>query len=110
MLLNGVEHEVAPVTCDHRVMLTYDLFAYDDDGPVSTKVHQVSQSTPAPNQRAFQDALAALLESREFLADGGTLGFGLANAYSIGKDLKHVYGALKGSDAAVYRTLRELWI
>lgn len=108
VLLNDAEHEVAPVTSGHRVTLTYDLYTDDDDGPVSTKDQQASQSTPPPNQRAFRDAFAALLESREFLADGGTLGFGLANAYSIGKDFKQVYGALKGSDAAVYRTLREL--
>ncbi|KAI0275941.1 hypothetical protein BGY98DRAFT_747365 [Russula aff. rugulosa BPL654] len=105
VLLKDVEYEVAPVTSGHRVTLTYDLYDENDDGPVSTKP---SESIPLANERAFHDAFAALLENREFLADGGTLGFGLANAYSIGKDFKHVHGALRGSDAVVYRTLRAL--
>jgi hypothetical protein len=108
-LFKGVEHEVAPVTSGHRVTLTYDLYAENDEGPVSTKVQQASESIfPLANERAFHDAFAALLENREFLADGGTLAFGLAHAYSIRKDFKPVYGALKGSDAVVYRTLRAL--
>ena len=109
VLLKDVEHEVAPVTSGHRVTLTYDLYAENDDGPVSTKDQHASESIPPlSNERAFHDAFAALLENREFLADGGTLGFGLANGYSIGKKFKHVYGSLKGSDAVVYRTLRAL--
>ena len=62
VLLHDVEHEVAPVTSGHRVTLTYDLYTDDDDGPVSTKDQQASQSTPPPNQRAFRDAFAVLLE------------------------------------------------
>ena len=109
VLLKDVEHEVAPVTSGHRVTLTYDLYAENDDGPVSTEDQHASESiSPLANERAFHDAFAALLENREFLADGGTLGFGLANGYSIGKKFKHVYGSLKGSDAVMYRTLRAL--
>jgi hypothetical protein len=109
VLLKDVEHKVAPVTSGHCVMLTYDLYAENDDGPVSTTDQQSSEFIPPlANERAFHDAFAALLESREFLADGGTLGFGLANGYSIGKNFKHVYDVLKGSDAVVYRTLRAL--
>lgn len=71
--------------------MTYDLYAENDDGPVSTKVQQASEFIPPlPNERAFRDAFAALLESQEFLADGGTLAFGLSNAYSF-EELKHVY-------------------
>jgi hypothetical protein len=89
--------------------LTCGLYAENNDGPVSTKAQQASDSIPPPaNERAFHDVFATLLESREFLADGGTLAFGLAHAYSIEKDFKHVYGALRGSDAVVYRTLRAL--
>jgi hypothetical protein len=108
VLLKDVEYEVAPVTSGHRVTLTYDLYDENDDGPVSTKPQHASESIPPANERAFHNAFAALLESREFLAYGGTLGFGLANTYSIGKDFKHVHGALRGSDAVVYRTLRAL--
>jgi hypothetical protein len=110
VLLKDVEYEVAPVTSGHCVTLTYDLYAEDDDGPISTKVEQASDSKSIPppvNERTFRDELTTLLENREFLADGGTLAFGLANSYSFGK-LKKVYGALQGSDAFVYRTLRAL--
>ncbi|KAN0105590.1 hypothetical protein V8E52_010884 [Russula decolorans] len=100
--LEDVEHEVAPVTSGHRVKLTYDLYAENDDQQASESI------PPLANERAFHDAFAALLDSREFLAEGVTLAFGLANAYSIRKDLTHVYGALKGSDTVVYRTLRVL--
>ena len=33
-LFSDIEHEVAPVTSEHRVTLTYNLY-FDDDGPVS---------------------------------------------------------------------------
>jgi hypothetical protein len=46
VLLKDVEHEVAPVTSGHRVTLTYDLYAENDDGPVSTKVQRASESIP----------------------------------------------------------------
>ena len=106
VLLKDVEHEVAPVTSGHRVTLTYDLYAENDDGPASANVQQASESVhPLANERTFRDAFAELLESREFLADGGTLGFGLSHAYSFEIKLDNVYGALKGSDAVVYRTL-----
>ena len=109
VLLKDVEHEVAPVTSGHRVTLTYDLYAENDDEPVSAKVLQASESVhPLANEHGFRDTFAALLENGEFLADGGTLGFGLSHAYSFGEDFKDVYGALKGSDAAVYLTLRSL--
>ena len=109
VLFKDVEHEVAPVTSGHRVTLTYDLYAENDGGAVSTNDQQASESIlPLAHKRAFHDTFTALLENREFMVDGGTLAFGLAHAYSIGKDLKSAYGALKGSDAVVYRTLREL--
>jgi hypothetical protein len=50
----------------------------------------------------------ALLENPEFLADGGTLAFGLRNVYPNKNDPKHVYGVLKGSDAVVCRRVRAL--
>ncbi len=111
VLFKDVEHEVAPITSGHRVTLTYDLYAEDDasDRPIPTEEQQVSESISLlANQPAFHDAFAALLENREFLAEGGMLAFGLMHNYSIRNDFNPVYGALKGSDAAVYRTLRAL--
>jgi len=111
VLFKDVEHEVAPITSGHRVTLTYGLYAEDDasDRPIPTEEQQVSESISLlANQPAFHDAFAALLENREFLAEGGMLAFGLMHNYSIRNDFNPVYGALKGSDAAVYRTLRAL--
>src|SRR6266478_1389532 len=108
VLFKDVEHEVAPVTSGHRVTLTYDLYADDHDGAISMKDQHSEFISPLANEQAFHDVFQTLLENREFLADGGTLAFGLMHAYTIGNTFKHVYGALKGSDAVVYRTLRAL--
>jgi len=92
---SDIEHEVLPVTSGHRITLTYNLY-FDDNGPVY------------PNGGAFHEAFKSLLENPEFLADGGTLAFGLRHVYPIEKNLEHVYSVLKGSDAVVYQSVRAL--
>jgi hypothetical protein len=62
----------------------------------------------SPNEGPFREAFLALLEDPEFLADGGTLAFGLRHVYPIKTYLKHVYSILKGSDAVVYQVFRAL--
>ena len=105
---SDIEHEVAPVTSGHRITLTYNLY-FDDDGhddAVSTSKHHIP---PRPsNQEGFCEAFKALLENPEFMADGGTLAFGLRHVYPIKGNLKHVYNVLKGSDAVVYQSMRTL--
>ncbi|KAI0291795.1 hypothetical protein B0F90DRAFT_1648009, partial [Multifurca ochricompacta] len=109
---SDIEHEVAPVISGHRVTLTYNLY-FDDKGPTSKK-DSSSEGSPHPpvavNERVFLMTLESLLENPEFLADGGTLGFGLQHIYPVseGRNLRHIYGLLKGSDAAVYRSFRTL--
>ena len=106
---SDVEHEVAPVASGHFITLTYNLY-FDDGGPVSAN-HAVSEHLTLPqpaNENAFRDAFLALLENPEFLAEGGTLAFGLRNVYPFKDDLKRVRSALKGSDAVVYRRVRAL--
>ena len=101
---SDIEHEVAPVTSGHRITLTYNLYFKDDSGSVSEK-----DAVPQlPNQERFRKAFQALLENPEFMADGGTLAFGLRHVYPIKKSLKHVYNVLKGSDAVVYDGMRAL--
>ena len=98
---SDIEHEVAPVTSGYRITLTYNLY-FDDEGPISAN-SPVSEHLTPPNKGVFQEAFAALLENPEFLADGGTLAFGLRHVYPIEDSLEHVYSILKGSDAVVYQ-------
>jgi hypothetical protein len=106
---SDIEHEVTPVTSGHRITLTYNLY-FDDGGPVSPNdaVSEHLISPIPPNQARFRDAFAALLGNTEFLADGGTLAFGLLYVYPIKNDLNHVYKILKGSDAVVYQSVLAL--
>jgi hypothetical protein len=108
---SDTEHEVAPVTSGHRITLTYNLY-FDDGGPVSEKDTVSEHLLPPqpPNQEGFSEAFKALLENPEFIADGGTLAFGLRHVYPIKKSLslKDVSNVLKGSDAVVYQSVRAL--
>jgi len=102
-LFPEIEREVAQVTSGHRITLTYHL--YFDDGPVSPDdaASDPVHFTKRPmNNDAFRNALATQLEDPEFLADGGTLAFGLTHVYPRKGSLEDVYGVLKGSDAVVY--------
>ena len=106
---SDIEHEVAPVTSGYRVTLTYNLY-FDDGGPVSEKDAVSEHLLPPqlPNQERFREAFKTLLENPEFMADGGTLAFGLRHVYPIEDDVKHVHNVLKGSDAVVHQSVRAL--
>jgi 2-oxoglutarate-Fe(II)-dependent oxygenase superfamily protein len=113
---SDVEHEVTPVVSGHRVTLTYNLYLDDDDGFGSAPAGELtSEPVTLPAQveakeQEFRTAFEALLENRQFLPDGGMLGFGLQHIYQVeaGEGLDHVYGLLKGSDATVYRAVHAL--
>ncbi|KAI0276031.1 hypothetical protein BGY98DRAFT_935363 [Russula aff. rugulosa BPL654] len=92
---SDIEHEVTPVISGHRVTLTYNLY-FDDIGPTTISEHSVSRP------------LLSTQANPEFLADGGTLAFGLRHVYPIKDSLEHLYGVLKGCDAVVYQTVRAL--
>jgi hypothetical protein len=81
---SDIEHEITPVTSSHRITLTYNLY-FDDGGRVSPNdaVSKHLVSSRLPNQVRFRDAFEALLGNPEFLADGGTLAFGLRYVYPI---------------------------
>jgi len=107
--LSNIEQEVAPVTSGHRVTLTYKLYFNDDDGTKKRAVSKKLLIPPKPpNQDWFCEAFKTLLENPEFMAEGGTLAFGLRHSYPFKYDLKPIYDVLKGSDAVVYQTLRVL--
>lgn len=107
---SDIEHEVTPVISGHRVTLTYNLY-FDDIGPTTISENSFSRpllSTQAVNERSFYETFEALLQNPEFLADGGTLAFGLRHVYPIKDSLEHLYGVLKGCDAVVYQTVPAL--
>jgi len=103
---SDIEHEVLKVTSGHRATVTYNLYLVD---PAS----RPGASTVAPDLKDasnLQVALRKLLESPEFLPDGGTLGFGLVHLYPVtfGMKLQKMISYLKGEDADIYRACREL--
>jgi hypothetical protein len=108
--LNDIEQDVAPVTSGHCVTLTYNLFFDNDGRPVSGKDAISEHFTPPkpPNQDRFREAFKALLGNPEFMAEGGTLAFGLRHVYPIECNLKPIYDVLKGGDTVVYQCVRAL--
>ena len=118
---NDIEHEVIPVISGHRIALTYNLY-FDDGGPVSANDAVSKHLTPPKlaNEDAIHKAFVALLENPDFMAEGGTLAFGLRHVYPIKRKLErvfslmksrcpienylhHIYYVLKGSDAVAYQ-------
>ena len=115
--LNDIEQDVAPVTSGHCVTLTYNLYFGDDGGSVTPVSEEgviseqiiLPKGPKPPNQDGFRHAFEALFENPEFMAEGGTLAFGLRHCYPINHSgLKHVRNILKGSDAVVYQSARAL--
>ena len=103
---SDIEHEVIKVSSGHRVTVTYNLYLVDPTP--SERIPSI-----VPNLRDISNlgsALQDLLKSSEFLPDGGTLGFGLAHLYPVTfkTKLEDMTKYLKGEDAHVYRTCREL--
>jgi hypothetical protein len=88
------------------------MWYFDDDGVHVSEKGAVSEHLippKPPNQDGFREAFEALLENPEFMADGGTLAFGLRHGYPIKqRDLRGVCNILKGSDAVVYQSARGL--
>jgi hypothetical protein len=109
--LNDVEQDVVPVTSGHCVTLTYNLY-FDDGGRLVSGKDAILEHPIPPmplNQDGFREAFNALLENPEFMADGGTLAFGLRHGYPIEhRGLQHIHNVLKGSDAVVYKSTRAL--
>ena len=104
---SDIEHEIAPVISGHRITYTYSLYFHDDRSSLFSVPQHLTPPLPA-NHRAFREAFTALLDNPEFMADGGTLAFGLRHVYPIRDDLMHVYSVLKGSDAVVLQGTRAL--
>ncbi|KAM6502152.1 hypothetical protein JOM56_002129 [Amanita muscaria] len=106
-LYSDVEHEVLPVTSGHRISITYNLY-FD---------HTLASSLPIPLSSAlmantFKSTLEELLRDSSFLSHGGYLGVALEYAYpshtSAGRDLSTLERCLKGVDADVMKSCKDL--
>ena len=111
---SDIEHEVLKVTDGSRVTLTYNLYLVPH-GPISRIPGSPNLSTTPvkPNLKDttnFQATLRQLLRSPEFMSEGGTLALNLAHLYPVTFDtkLEEMTAYLKGEDAHVYRSCREL--
>ncbi|KAK7458798.1 hypothetical protein VKT23_009804 [Stygiomarasmius scandens] len=106
---SDIEHEVAPVTAGHRVTLTYNLYLEDRTVKSPKLANQ-----PSSNFGNVKDNLATLLADKEFLPEGGLIGFGLRHQYPIDtleksrNFIQIILQFLKGSDKVLYNACKEL--
>ncbi|KAF5025641.1 hypothetical protein F66182_2247 [Fusarium sp. NRRL 66182] len=103
---SNCEHEVLQVTRGHRVTLTYNLF-WTNYGPASMGDHLQALDQEALH---FYTALENLLSNKDFLKQGGHVGFTCTHAYphtskSSLNSLRHM---LKGLDMVVYQALKRI--
>ena len=105
-IYSNIEREVSKVTSGRMITVTYNLHMVDQSSgpgaPTATLNTVVSSN--------FQAKLKDLLNSPEFLPEGGTLGFGFAHHYHITfqTELEEFASCLKGEDAHAYRSCRDL--
>ncbi|KAH9986910.1 hypothetical protein BJV74DRAFT_988361 [Russula compacta] len=93
-LFDDIEYEVSPVISGHYVMWTYNLYL-DDGGPVSAY-------DPAGRGTLLPDGELMRIPWRHAWIQAE------AHLFEMKDDIKDVYGLLKGSDAVVYRSAREI--
>ena len=111
---SDIEHEVLKVTSGSRVTLTYNLYLVPCVSISKTPVSSDASATPVrPNLKDtanFQTTLRRLLKRPEFMPEGGTLALNLTHLYPVtfDTDLQGMVAYLKGEDAHVYRSCREL--
>lgn len=100
------EHEVLPVTCGHRITLTYQLYVSEHVGGV---VHH-RFPTADPTLYPVYESVKAMLESPAFMKNGGILGFHCTHQYAHtdGTANRRLPHALKGIDVVLYSVFRSL--
>ncbi|CAL1715335.1 unnamed protein product [Somion occarium] len=106
---SDVEHEVTQVNSGYRVTVTYNLY-FDAAVPSIPSV----ALTEDPTHDKLKDILGTLLEDKNFLPDGGYLGFGLRREYPLQStrdvvDLSEFASYLKGGDAILMSVSVMIW-
>ena len=110
---SDIEHEVLKVTSGSRVTLTYNLYLVPHISISRAPVSSDRSPSVQPNLKDsanFQVTLRRLLQSPEFMPEGGILAFSLAHLYPVTfeMELQGMVEYLKGEDAHVYQSCREL--
>ena len=105
---SDVEHEVLKVTCGHWVTITYNLYLLTL--PVEMQEPSVPISRNVAGLTNFMGALKITLQDKDFLREGGTLGFGLQYQYPVSYRTKteDLQNRLKGSDAHIWNVCSDL--
>ncbi|KAL5524168.1 hypothetical protein ACEPAG_8341 [Sanghuangporus baumii] len=107
---SDVEHEVLPVKKGYRVTLTYNLYYKK---PIEERIPRIPTEVTLPsNAELFRTALEKSLKDKNFLPEGGLLGFGLQHLYPVFKSRwasrgNLVHPHLRGFDALVLSVCRE---
>ncbi|OSD03829.1 hypothetical protein PYCCODRAFT_1365254 [Trametes coccinea BRFM310] len=114
---SDVEHEVLPVQSGYRVTITYNLYHVQQKSDAQDVVLPSARPVPT-NEEIFRSVLRGLLDAPEFLPNGGNLLFCLHHQYPLSnakqpfdkarQALIDVTSRLKGSDAMIFKVLREL--
>ncbi|EFN56405.1 hypothetical protein CHLNCDRAFT_144985 [Chlorella variabilis] len=103
-----VLHEVLAVTEGTRVALAYELFARPETASGSPQPLKALPGTAAPLLRALHAALG----SKDFLVNGGRIGFACRHAYPAslvaGVNEQAVRKMMKGADGAMLHVLAAL--
>lgn len=109
---SDVEHAVTSVKSGYRVTLTYNLYFEDNATPAA---NTRALATLAPlNQSIVRSALQELIQDKEFLPEGGYIGFGLRHEYPIEikprdtNSIDTLARSLKGSDALIMQACKDL--
>ena len=98
--LDGVEHEMLPVTSGYCLILTYNIYSAQN----SPHVQEIF------SKNLFYICLREGLNSPQFLHEGGCLVFSCQHAYALDKlnDEEKLNCNLKGADYEIYHTAKLL--
>ncbi|KAF5011843.1 hypothetical protein FDECE_2075 [Fusarium decemcellulare] len=97
------EHEVLPVTSGHRITLTYNLYITRGNTQLSREPNALDiTQTPLYRQ------LEGLLNDKDFLPDGGYVGFYTTHAYPHTSSHGCLADTLKGLDMAMWQAFQHL--
>jgi hypothetical protein len=110
---SDVEHEVTLVTSGHRVTITWNLYFQPAVNPPDyspSMLNPLVHPKSSESELALKAAFTRALSDRNFLSEGGHLGFGLCQEYPLNPDfgLGNLIDYLKGSDAIIQTVCRQL--